>query len=190
MIAMDSYNRKRQRLEWLHLARHEQGLQSRLRQRRDSAEAERELRIASKIGDGQLIRRLVSAGIRRDTLAGLARMPLALVAWASGSVTWAEHRLVLLQLAGGQPPVHFRSRAMVQSWLEQRPPRELSDLAWDYALARTGVMHPRWRVTFGERLLDEARQVAAASGGLLGVGAVCLEEQRVLDRIRATYGLR
>ncbi|MBW2418385.1 MAG: hypothetical protein JRH19_07550, partial [Deltaproteobacteria bacterium] len=62
--------------------------------------------------------------------------------------------------------------------------------AWkDYTVALLGFLGDEAREALGRDMLERAREVARATGGLLGLGRrISDEEQAVLDELEAVFG--
>ncbi len=70
-------------------------------------------------------------------------------------------------------------------WLDLRPDPDLLVLWADFTQARLKVRRLAALNAHHERMSRLAIDVALASGGFLGFGAICLGEQTVLDNIHA-----
>jgi hypothetical protein len=132
-----------------------------------------------------LIERL---GIGAETLAALTLAPLVLVAWADGSVSTAERAEVRRfgRLAG--LPEGGAGMVQLEAWLDT-PPNRLLQEAWAaYAGALGSRMAPEARETLAHHVLEDARAVAAISGGLLGIaGRISPSELAMLDQLSAAF---
>ena len=130
-------------------------------------------------GNDALVARLQRLGIDPDAARCLHLMPLVEVAWADGSVSQGERATIVRAAAARGIEANSAAGQFLATLLEKRPSTELmanirgilKDL-----LAAQGVRP--------ENVIDACHQVAAASGGFLGLGSkVSAEEQKVIDQI-------
>lgn len=147
----------------------------------------RALREVLGLSDVGLLFQFLSQGLDAPKAAAIELAPLAFVAWASGSVTDKEsaatikaiHESVLLEFPKTWP--------VIQSWLDNRPQTDLWNLWVDYTRYRLERMTTAHKREMKRRLLGHARTVARASGGWLGIGSICREEQTVIDQIERVF---
>ena len=146
------------------------------------------LAAAAGITDPAVLESLVGLNIEPETLAALTVVPLIQVAWADGSLDAGERAAVLAAahesgLAAGSP-----SHQIMDNWLA-KPPAAVVFTAWkEYIHAMSGKLDPVARNTLKKSLLDRARAVASATAGVLGVGKISNEEQKVLSQVEAAFG--
>jgi hypothetical protein len=143
---------------------------------------------ASGIRDEAKLALLDQLRLNAGTLAALTLAPLVLVAWADGAVSAAEREAVLRHGTEAGMPRGGAGMAMLESWLQAPPPPAL-EAAWlAYAGALAAQMAPEARMALAIHLLEKARAVARASGGLLGLlERIAPEEQTVLDRMETAF---
>ncbi len=138
---------------------------------------------ASGLEDHALAEDLAELGIDALNLPILHLVPLVQVGWASGAVEPAER--VLLQMAARQMGVDEKHVAWptFEGMLNSRPKPELYKAALAYIAA---VVPPSSR----HSLLDTARSVADATGGLFGfLGNVEQAERDILAEIADKLGV-
>jgi tellurite resistance protein len=116
-------------------------------------------------------------------------LPALEVAWSDGAVGKAEGELLKAQLrrhSDGQQP-SAEAIAKLDDFLLTRPPDHVFDLARQAAqIAMSEAGESRELAT---RIVAEARAVAEAGGGLLGLGTVSTPERRALDALAAALGV-
>lgn len=154
------------------------------RDRRRGALAE-----ATNLDDLDLLDRLVNHGFSLRDVAALDYAPLAFISWADGYVTPEERSTAFDALAIVEELQPVQARMLLSDWLEVRPGRSLFRLWEDFASARVMQWDGPVDEPFCRRVLDAATSIAVASGGVLGFGAICPAEQRILDRMASIYGL-
>jgi hypothetical protein len=167
--------------------REDQRLLEQLRTR-EAAEAAREkLAQATGIKNAVLLEKLRTLNIGPETVAALRLVPLIEVAWADGSIDAKERQAVLghareVGLAEGSPEL-----ALLDGWLTRRPEPRLV-LAWTHLIHGLIADFDADQVKkLKAKLLDPARGVAGASGGVLGVGKISSAETAALKRLEAAF---
>jgi len=143
---------------------------------------------ASGITEPAVLDALLALGIRAETVAALSVVPLVEVAWADGSLDARERGAILegARQAGIAPG--STAHGLLEPWLERRPDPKLLT-AWIQLVRdirdRLGAEEAARLKT---SLLDQARGVASASGGILGLGAkVSSAEATMLARLESAF---
>ena len=151
---------------------------------RSAAEAERtrkNLQDASGIQDAALLQDLEQLGFTPETLSLLPLVPVLQVAWAEGGIS-APERTMIVNLARSRG-ITAGSAGDVQlaDWLDRRP----SDDTFRKAGRLIAAMldGPGTLKVDPADLLAYCEQIAAASGGILGIGKVSAEERAALQQI-------
>jgi hypothetical protein len=159
----------------------------RLRELREREVTREGLSRASGIKNAAILDKLLDLGVRNETVAALAIVPLAEVAWADGSMDKKEERAILerAEKSGVEPgtPVHD----LLRSWLERRPEPKLLT-AWTHMVE--GIcehLTPEQVDALRSGLVERARAIAMASGGLLGMGAVSRAEEEMIQTLGAAF---
>ena len=143
----------------------------------------------SGIPDEAVLAQLMEVGVTADTLAAVALVPLVLVAWADGTLDDKERRAVLAAAAARDVEADGPAHQLLTSWLDARPAPSLRAAWLEYAAAFREHLPPNVVVTIRAWVMDRAREVAAATGGFLGLGSkISSEEQAVLDELEAAFG--
>lgn len=152
--------------------------EARIRERREA------LREVAPNADDALIDHLIALGLGPETVLALTLVPLAVVAWADGTIDQRE-RAALLKVAEergvapGSP-----ARQLLESWLERRPGPALLEAWKRYARGIWGTLDEAQRGDMRERMLGLARSIAEAAGGFLGLGSrVSPAERAVLEEL-------
>lgn len=140
------------------------------------------------LNDGAVLEHFVSLDIRDDRLAALFVIPIVEVAWADGNVDDKEREAIL---AAAEAIVLGRGSASTQllrHWLTQRPDRGVR-AAWNqYVAAFSATLGHEAKIAFKRELLESARSVAEAAGGLLGLGNnISKSEHIVLDELEQAF---
>jgi hypothetical protein len=142
-----------------------------------------ELALASGISDEGMLRILTDLDIETSVLTALSLVPLVEVAWADGRMN-PEERAAILDASGdhGISP-DSSAHALLASWLEHLPRPELFEAWRSYIEAVFEPLTPGERQELRTGLVERARRVAEAAGGILGVGAISGSERLVLARL-------
>lgn len=144
-----------------------------------------ELRKATGISDEASLDRLAAMGLSPVTLAALALVPLVEVAWASGAVEAEERKLVMQ--AAKDAGLDAQSQELLSSWLSHAPDRALVNAWRSYVATLAQNMTAQQRETLKTEVLGRARNVAAAAGGVLGVGKVSKAEADKLEELGRAF---
>ena len=155
---------------------------------RQAAEAERatsELRSKTGLSDPELLASLQDLGFTPETLAVLPLVPIVQIAWAEGGVSQAERDLIVKfarerGIAAGTP-----ADLLLGEWMARKPSDAVFSRAAGLVRAMLDVggasgVAASWSA---DELIKYAESIAAASGGLFGLGKVSSEERDTLARI-------
>ena len=159
-----------------------------LRQLRDehrSDDRHAALAAASGISDESTLAALDSLGVNPTTLSALQLIPLIAVAWADGQIQTAERNAILAAaedsgIGGGRA-----ARKLLMSWLENKPGPALVEAWVGYAAGMVENLTPEAAAVMRRTMLQGARDVASAAGGILGLASISAEESAVLERLAA-----
>lgn len=148
----------------------------------------RDLAAASGIRNEAVLDQLVALQVRPETVASLALAPLVEVAWCDGEVTEKERQAVLAASHHAGATQQSMDHELLSQWLTHRPGPQLF-AAWEqYVKGLCELLPADDRRALQCEILEHCRQVAAASGGVLGLGAVSSAEKTTLARIAAAFG--
>jgi hypothetical protein len=145
------------------------------------------LKAATGLTDPAILARLVALQVRGETMAAFWLYPLVEIAWADGKLDEKERRRILdaaitAGIARGSPGWELLETAMGEGPTEER--RKV----WRaYAQDLAKRLDPDERRVTRNDLIKRTRLVAEASGGILGMGKVTANEQRVLDAIAECF---
>lgn len=183
MVASNSFRRKVQKLEDARCLLNDSALRE---EHSDAVNRRRrhiEIASAGPIDDVALVERLVDAGLDAETLPAIDLAPLAVVAWASGSVSEDENRAVAQSIAETELARNAAAIARFESWLARRPDCDLMSHWKGVQRNASKIEPPAMQQARLRRLHHLATRIAMASGGVLGFGRICPAEQAVLDAI-------
>ena len=154
-----------------------------------AAETTREgLAKASGITNPAVLDKLMGLGIRPETVAALSIVPLVEVAWADGSLDTKERRAILDRARDSGIAPGSTEHSLLEAWLDRRPEPKLLT-AWTHMVqGMAEQLGPDGTARLKASLLERAHAVAAASGGVLGLGSkVSSAEAAMLAQLESAF---
>jgi hypothetical protein len=143
---------------------------------------------ASGISEPEVLDKMLALGIKAETLAAVSLVPLVEVAWADGSLDAKERRAVLDRAREAGLAPGSTGQALLEAWLERRPDPKLLDAWTQMVRGLRDQLGPDETARLKGALLDQARAVASASGGVLGIGSkVSGAEAAMLAKLEAAF---
>ena len=162
-------------------------LMEKLRELKAKEATREELSRISGIKNPATLDRLIQLGVHAETLVALSIVPLAEVAWADGAIDAKEEQAILDRAAKSGVTPGSPSYDLLKSWLERRPePRLLT--AWIHMVQgiNENLTHEQVEA-LREGLVERARAVASASGGVLGVGKISSAEAEMVRQLESAF---
>jgi hypothetical protein len=155
-----------------------------LKHRETSREA---LATASGISNQAILDTLLNLGIRPEIIGALSVVPLAEVAWADGTLDAREKRAILDRAEKSGIAPGAIDHDLLRSWLDHKPEPKLLT-AWTHLIQGMCEQLTDEQVTaLRTGLVERARAIAKASGGLLGVGSVSTAEEDMIRRLESAF---
>jgi len=145
------------------------------------------LKAATGITNPELLERLIGLQVRGETMAAFWLTPLIEVAWADGKVDSRERSLILEAAHSSGIDKSSPAHELLESSLQSPPNQDRRKVWRAYARDLANRLDAGERRITREDLLKRTRAVAQASGGLLGVGKISANEQKVLDAIAECF---
>ena len=171
-------------LEEDYFRKQDQELIERLRRAAAEDTARRELGERTGLSDPALLSDLERLGFTLETVALLPLMPVLQVAWAENNVSAAE-RAMVIQLARSRGIAEGSAAdAQLQGWLSHRPSPDVFERATRLISAMLAAGSVETRDLTADDLVRYSESIAAASGGVLGIGKVSAQEREVLEQIQ------
>ena len=187
-MSHDFLGDRRKALEDAFFAKQEQKLVDALRAERERNQAIQQLADAApNIDDRDLLGRLVDLGIDAKSWTALALVPLIEVAWADGQVQPREREAILAAAAEHGLRPTSPGHALLRTFLTDRPDAAVFANWGAYVTELAAVLTAEERDDMRERLVESARKVAAAAGGILGIGGISDAEQRVIALLERPF---
>ena len=178
-------------LEADYFRRKDQELLDRAREQKAASDRRRELVAALDIEDDAIVTALSALGFDARTAPLLDIVPAIQVAWADGTLPAKERAEIERLLA--RPEMEASARAgsrMVAEWLAQEPHRELYHLATEALQLRAARLDPELRTRLVNKIIGDCNAVAAASGGVFGIGALSSVESDRIRELAAALGVK
>ncbi len=145
---------------------------------------------ATGITNNEVLDKLIALKIGGETAAALSVLPYVEVAWADGTMDAKERDSILTHARTKGFVPGSTEYALLETWLEKRPePRFLA--AWT-ELVR-GLCEPlntEQITTLRNTLIERARTVARASGGVFGIGKVSIAEKSMIEKLERVFDRR
>jgi len=175
-------------LEELFFEKENRKLVERLQAEAAHAAARQGLTELTGIDDEALLDKLVELEIQPGSWAAMALIPLVEVAWASGGVDDKERRAVLSAAEANGVIKGSASYELLEQWMERRPDPAFLEAWGHYIVDLCAALGATERAALEREIVGRARQVAEATGGILGLGNKISEaEQRVIDELAKAF---
>lgn len=181
---MTDLKERGQALEERFFANHDRELIEKARAEREESERLAALAEVTGIQDHALLESIMAAGVSAESAAALSLAPLVIVAWSDGEIQPLE-RKTILDAAAESGVTDAGAHQLIEAWLEARPSPELVE-AWEACTADLAArLDPAHRAKLADQILGNARKVAAAAGGVLGLGKTSSDEKAAIERLEA-----
>lgn len=143
----------------------------------------RDLAKSSGLDDPALLDELKELGFTPQTVALLPLVPLVRMAWVEGGISSSEQD-VLVRLARSRG-ISEGSEAdrLLAAWLIRQPDEAVFSRAGRLIRAMLDSRSPETSDLSAEELVQYCERIAAASGGIFGIGRVSAEERQLLSSI-------
>jgi hypothetical protein len=181
----DAFAERGRSLEEDYFRRKEQEVIEKMRRSAAADAQRRQLGENAGIADDDILRDLQALGYTPETMMLLHLVPLIQIAWAEGSVSDKERDLIVQAARSRGIAAGSTADAQLSRWLSQRPSEELFDKTLRAIRAILESRSPEERAASERDLLSLSTAIAAASGGIFGMGAVSEDERAILARISA-----
>jgi len=145
---------------------------------------------ATGITDEAVLDKLMSLKIGGETAAALSVLPFVEVAWADGTIDAKEREALITHAKSKGFTPGTTEYALLETWLEARPePRFFA--AWTELVGGLcAQLNAGEIVALRTKMIDRARSVAQASGGVLGIGKISSAETAMLTKLERVFDRR
>jgi hypothetical protein len=185
----DAFAERGRSLEEQYFRKKDRELIEKMKQAAAAEEARREMGARTGLSDPEMLNELEELGFTPETVSLLPLVPVVQVAWAEGGVTNAE-RALLTRFARARGIEHGSPADLqLQEWISREPDEEVFRRAGRLIRAMLDSGYGEGALTADE-LVKYCEDIAAASGGILGLGRISGEEREILTSIASTLKTR
>jgi len=165
-------------------------LVEKLRKARADEDAKRAMGASTGLQDPALLQALLDLGFTPDTVTLLPLVPVVQMAWAEGGVTKHEFDLVLKLAAARGVAEGSPAHQQLIDWLGTRPAPAVFAGAGRLIRAMLDAGSGQVGDLTADDLVAYCEQIAGASGGMLGLGRISVEERTLLTQIASDLKTR
>ena len=183
----DLIHERGQALENAFFAERDRQLLDVLRRRLALETVEHELTEATGVTDEIAIPEL--AGLPAPHfLALLGIFPMVEIAWCDRHISSKERALISTAAAEMGVTAGSATQALLNRWLENRPPENAAQLWTEYVQAVCATLTPETVKKLKQSVMGRAKKTAQATGGMLGVGEkISAAEKSCLERLAKAF---
>lgn len=163
--------------------RRDQELIAKMQRAAAAEHASRELGAKAGLDDPEVIKELAALGFTTDTVDLLPLMPLIQVAWADGDVSDAERQLIMRLARSRGIAEASAADGQLSAWLATRPDAQVFTRSTRLIRAMLTSQTPAQAGVTPDELVRYCEEIAAASGGILGMKKISVEERALLAQI-------
>lgn len=162
----------------------DQELIEKMRKAAAADEARRALGAQSGIQDPDLLRDIAQLGFSAETVSLLPLVPILQVAWAEGGISPAERKLILEVARSSGVAEGSPADQQLAEWLAHRPSPDVFSRAGRLIAAMLAAGSGTVHDLSADDLVKYCESIAAASGGILGLGKVSSGERAAIEQIQ------
>lgn len=186
----DAFAERGKSFEEDYFRKQDRELIEKMKQAAAAEEARRDLGAKTGLNDPALLDELQALGFTPETVGLLPLVPVVQMAWASGGVTNAERKaLVEVARSRGISEGSPADRQLAD-WLNTRPDASVFTRATRLIRAMLEAQSPGQGDLSADDLVKYCESIAAASGGILGIGRISAQERALLDSIASELKTR
>lgn len=182
-MADDPLSDRRRSHEEDYFRKRDMELIERLRKAKAADQERQEIGAKMGLADPALLAELQELGFTPDTVTLVPLVPILETAWAEGGVSPAERALIVDLARRRGVAAGSEADQQLTAWLDRRPDAQVLSGAMRLigAVLESGA---RTEMSADE-LIKYCQDIAAASGGIFGLGKVSADERATLSRIAA-----
>lgn len=179
----DSIRERGRSLEEDYFRKKDRELIEKMRHAAAAEEDRQQLAKMTGLEDPALLQDLKDLGFTPGTVGLLPLVPLLRVAWAEGGITGAERDL-LTRLARSRGVAEgTEADRQLAAWMDRQPDEAVFARAGRLIRAMLDSRSPETSDLSADDLVEYCERIAAASGGVFGIGRVSAEEKKLLASI-------
>ena len=183
----DPFERREHSLENQFFFHADQKLLEQIREKELEKAGRETLARVTGIRNAEVIEELLNGGIRAESLVALSVVPLVFLAWADGVIEIAERDAILeAAIAHGMEP-DSASHQVLTGWLERRPDNSLLEAWRHYIHELVNFLDPDEFENLRFDILERAKKVVHATGGILKLESVSAAQQAMLSHIESAF---
>lgn len=184
---MDSLKERGKHLEDMFFHDQDKRLSELIKREKEDRDQVLELMSLSGITKRSVLDNAIKLGINANTFSALSLIPLLKVAWADHLCDIKESKVILRFAEENGIKKDSAAFKLLENWLAKEINPNLF-IAWkNYVLSLQETLTRVELLEFKEEIIDRATEVAKASGGFLGIGSICEEENHVLHELEILF---
>ncbi len=186
-MAKEILKERESALEYEFFHKVDEQLWQQLKDKLQFEEQEKALADATGITDEGVLLELVQLGISNETIFALSLFPLVWVAWSDGEIQPKERDAILEAAHDIGHERDSASHHLIDTWLDHKPSEAIHKAWQDYVHAICETATPELRETLKHNAVKRTRDVAQATGGILGFHKISREQEAVLKEVERAF---
>jgi hypothetical protein len=175
-------------LEESFFAKENERLRAKLQEEAARRQKREVLAEAFNLDDEDVLDHLVDLDLSPEAIVAFSLVPLVEVGWADGQIHPKERDAILRAAEERGVTPGSVNHELLENWLRERPGRRLLDVWRQYCTGLLNELDPDERSVMRERVLGNARRIAEAAGGFLGLGSISEAERALLEDLESVFG--
>lgn len=178
---------KAKALEDSFFAKENERILQELRKATAREEKKKEFREYLNIDNDEVLDALVELAVEPETLVAFTLVPLVEVAWADGEIQEKEREAILKAAVDRGVEKDSPTCKLLSNWLTTPPDPQLLDIWKGYIDELKSSLGERTRAHMKSSVIGNARAIAEAAGGFLGVASISAAEKKKLDELEWAF---
>lgn len=163
-------------------------LLQKLRETAAKEDKKNEFREYLSIENDEVLDALVELAVEPETLVAFTLVPLVEVAWADGEIQPSEREAIIKAAVERGVEEGSATCTLLRNWLETPPNPKLLETWGGYIEELMGSLGAEMRAQMKRSILGNARAIAEAAGGFLGIASISAAEKKKLDELEWAFG--
>jgi len=160
-------------------------LVEKMRQAAAADRAKSEMSTKTGLNDPELIHELHELGFTPETISVLPLVPIIQMAWAEGGITPVERKLLVTLARERGIAEGSAADRQLSEWMARKPSPDVFARATRLIRAMLATGSKEGDALTADDLIRYCESIAAASGGILGIGRISADERATLVKIAA-----